>query len=222
MMSVREVVLDTETTGLSHINGDKIIEIGCVEIVDKVVTGANFHTYLNTDKRISATAFNIHGISNEFLKEKPLFKDIVGDLIAFIGNSKLIIHNAKFDIGFINNELTTTRYAKIADNQVIDTLPLARKLYPGQSVSLDSLCKRFAVNLQKRNKHGALIDSELLALVYIEMTGAKQVQMMFQEKSGQKYMAQKSHKVIDRQFKLSKVEKEQHAKVVSRLNNSTW
>ena len=221
-MSIREVVLDTETTGLSFNNGDKIIEIGCVEIIDKIITGVNFHTYVNTDKIISKAAFAVHGISNDFLKDKPRFNEVAKDLIEFIDNANLIIHNAKFDIGFLNNELSMTQFAKISYSKVIDTLPLAKKLYPGQSVSLDSLCKKFSIDLQARSKHGALIDSELLAMVYIEMTGAKQAQIKFNDSSNDLDVKQRKHKIIDREFKVSKLEKDKHAQLIERLNNSCW
>jgi DNA polymerase-3 subunit epsilon len=221
-MAIREIALDTETTGLSHANGDRMIEIGCVEIVDKVMTGVFFHTYLSTDKYISKSAFNIHGITNNFLKNKPSFHEVAKKLIDFIDTSKLVIHNARFDIGFLNNELSATPYSKISDNKVIDTLSLARRMYPGQSVSLDALCRKFSIDLEKRNKHGALIDSELLALVYIEMTRAKQAQMDLQDRVYEGVSVERKCQIIDRTFKLTRHEEDLHEKLIAKLNGAMW
>lgn len=221
-MLIREISLDTETTGLSYINGDKIIEIGCVEIIDKIITGKTFHSYLNTNKNISLSAFNIHGINNQFLQGKPWFHDIAGHLIDFISNSKIIIHNANFDLGFINNELSHTSYSKICTSQVIDTLTLARKMYPGHSVSLDALCKKFSINLQARNKHGALIDAKLLALAYIEMTRAKQSHINFEYTGAQTSLNKiyKNH-TFNRNVKLTKQENKLYTALLSKLDKKS-
>jgi DNA polymerase III subunit epsilon len=171
----RQIILDTETTGLSPADGHKIIEIGAIELIDRTFTGNNFHKYINPgDVEIEEGAFKVHGISKEFLKDKPLFAEILPELLVYIGNdSELIIHNAPFDIGFLNYEikLLDKRAKEIADYAgVIDTLLLARKKHPGKPNNLDALCKRYKVDLSERNLHGALLDARLLAEVFLRMT----------------------------------------------------
>lgn len=176
----RQVVLDTETTGLSTADDHRIIEIGCVEIINRRLTGANFHQYINPERAIDAGAIEVHGITAEFLADKPLFADIADEFLAFIDGAELIIHNAPFDVGFINHELR-----KIADQKttietvcsVLDTLKMARDRHPGQKNNLDALCKRYDVDNTNRQLHGALLDAEILADVYLAMTGG-QVSML--------------------------------------------
>lgn len=172
----RQIVLDTETTGLDPKEGHRIIEIGCVEMINRRLTGNNFHQYLQPDREIDAGAIEVHGITNEFLADKPRFEDIAEDLLAYLSGAELIIHNAAFDIGFINHEL------QLADQNskpitdfctVTDTLLMARQMFPGQRASLDALCKRYEINNAHRTLHGALLDSEILADVYLAMTGGQ-------------------------------------------------
>ena len=173
---MRQIVLDTETTGLSTAQGHRIIEIGCLELVNRRLTGREFHCFLNPDRDIDAGAQRIHGISRDDLQTEPRFPEIVDDFLEFLGGAELIIHNAEFDVGFIEHELTLMQHAqpKITDHAtVLDTLTLARKIHPGQRNSLDALCKRYEVDASRRDVHGALIDSELLAHVYLAMTGGQ-------------------------------------------------
>jgi DNA polymerase-3 subunit epsilon len=173
-MTSREIILDTETTGLNPKDGHRIIEIGAVEMVNKVLTGQKFHFYVNPERDVPAEAYRIHGISSEFLKDKPLFKDIATDFVNFIEGGKLVIHNASFDVKFLNHELTLVGMQSIELSEAIDTLAIARKMFPGARANLDALCKRFKVDNSSRDYHGALKDAELLAQVYIELSGGRQ------------------------------------------------
>ncbi|MDP1604518.1 MAG: DNA polymerase III subunit epsilon [Legionella sp.] len=172
---MRQIILDTETTGINPEAGHRIIEIGCVEMIDRKLTGNNYHVYLNPQREVEEGAFRVHGISTEFLKDKPLFKDIVQELIDFINDSELIIHNAPFDVGFINAELSLVKWPEPLKTYctVLDTLVLAREKHPGQRNSLDALCKRYEIDNSNRQLHGALLDAEILALVYLAMTGGQ-------------------------------------------------
>lgn len=171
---MREIVFDTETTGLNAAGGDRLVEIGCVEIFDGFPTGNTFHRYLNPERDMPADAFAIHGLSIEFLKDKSKFADICADFVAFIGDAPLVAHNAAFDLGFVNAELERCKKPRISHERLVDTLSLARRRWPGSGNKLDDLCRRFSIDLSKRTKHGALLDSELLAEVYIEITGKRQ------------------------------------------------
>jgi DNA polymerase-3 subunit epsilon len=172
---IRQIVLDTETTGLEPQQGHRIIEIGCVEMVDRRLTGNNFHQYLQPDREIDAAAIEVHGITNEFLADKPHFNDVAQDFIDYIRGAELIIHNAPFDVGFLDHELnlmgSTERIAELS--AVTDTLVMAKKIHPGQRNSLDALCKRYDIDNSHRELHGALLDSEILADVYLMMTGGQ-------------------------------------------------
>ncbi len=173
---MRQIVLDTETTGLEPSEGHRIIEIGAVELVDRRLTGNRFHQYLQPDREIDAGAMEVHGISNEFLADKPRFPDVVQDFLDFIRGAELVIHNAPFDVGFINHEfrLTGARWGCVADHcTVVDSLVLARQLHPGQKNNLDALCKRYDIDNTHRELHGALLDAEILANVYLAMTGGQ-------------------------------------------------
>jgi DNA polymerase-3 subunit epsilon len=173
---MRQIVLDTETTGLEPAQGHRIIEIGCVEMVDRRLTGNNFHQYLQPDRESDAAAIQVHGITNEFLADKPRFADLVDDFMAYIQGAELIIHNAPFDVGFINKELSLLGqdWRELAEYcTVTDTLKMAKKKHPGQRNSLDALCKRYDINNSHRELHGALLDSEILADVYLAMTGGQ-------------------------------------------------
>ena len=172
---MRQIILDTETTGLEHSEGHRVIEIGCVELIDRRLSGKHFHQYLNPQREIEDGALEVHGISNEFLQDKPLFEDVVEEFLEFIEGSELIIHNAPFDVGFLDSELALLqRQDRLSDHAgVLDTLELARDLHPGQRNSLDALCKRYEVDNSSRTLHGALLDAEILADVYLAMTGGQ-------------------------------------------------
>lgn len=175
-MPVRQIVLDTETTGLRVEDGHRVIEIGCVEMIDRKLTGRHFHQYLNPEREVEAGALAVHGITNEFLRDKPVFNTVVNAFMEFISDAELIIHNAPFDVSFLNNELMLTRreYKTVTDYcSVTDTLSMARQLHAGQRNSLDVLCKRYGVDNSKRDLHGALLDAHLLAQVYLAMTGGQ-------------------------------------------------
>lgn len=173
--AVRQIVLDTETTGLEPEQGHRIIEIGCVELVDRRLTGNNFHVYLQPDREIDAGAIEVHGITNEFLADKPRFGDVAADMMDYLRGAELVIHNAPFDMGFLNHELRLLGGWDPLDSycSVVDTLVMARELHPGQRNSLDALCSRYDVDNTKREKHGALLDAEILAEVYLAMTGGQ-------------------------------------------------
>jgi DNA polymerase III subunit epsilon len=173
----REVVLDTETTGLDARKGDRLIEIGCVELIDRRPTGREFHVFINPERHVPQEAVNVHGLTTEFLADKPLFAAVADPFIEFIGASPLVIHNATFDIGFLNAELERLNKAAISMDRVIDTLALARRKNPAGPNSLDALCKRYGIDNSKRTKHGALVDSLLLAEVYVELLGVRQAAM---------------------------------------------
>ncbi len=173
---MRQIVLDTETTGLSTAQGHRIIEIGCLELVDRRLTGREFHRFLNPDRDIDEGAERVHGISREDLEIAPRFPEIVDDLLEYLHGAELVIHNASFDVGFLEHELSLMQHPKPKIEEhatVLDTLALARKLHPGQRNSLDALCKRYEIDASRRDVHGALIDSELLAYVYLAMTGGQ-------------------------------------------------
>ena len=175
---MREIVLDTETTGLDPLRGDRLVEIGCVEIFNRMPTGQTYHVYINPERDMPAEAFAVHGLSAEFLSTKPLFPEVVDAFLEFIGDAPLVIHNASFDISFINAELDRIKRAAIPRERLVDTLLLARRKHPGVSNRLDDLCSRYAIDNSRRTKHGALLDAELLAEVYIDLIGARQSQLI--------------------------------------------
>ena len=171
---MREIVLDTETTGLDPSGGHRVVEIGCVELMNHMPTGKVFHSYLNPERTMPTEASMVHGLTDEFLADKPLFISVAEDFINFIGDSKIVAHNAGFDMGFINAELIKCGYAAFPAERAIDTVLMARRMFPGAPASLDALCKRFNVNLSERKLHGALLDARLLAEVYLELCGGRQ------------------------------------------------
>jgi DNA polymerase-3 subunit epsilon len=179
---MREIVLDTETTGLDPLRGDRLVEIGCVEIFNRMPTGQTFHRYINPQRDVPREAFEVHGLSTEFLADKPLFSAVVDELLMFVGDAPLVIHNASFDIGFINAELEKVSRAPIPRERLVDTLLLARRKHPGVSNRLDDLCSRYAIDNSHRTKHGALLDAELLAEVYVDLIGARQSQLILADK----------------------------------------
>jgi DNA polymerase-3 subunit epsilon len=172
---MREIVFDTETTGLSPAGGDRMVEIGCIEMIGRVETGRHFHCYFNPDRPMPSEAEAVHGLSDIFLSDKPRFADKVEDLLEFIGDAPLVAHNASFDFGFLNNELERCGRSGVCMSRMVDTLVLARSRHPGAKHSLDALCTRFGVDRSQRVKHGALLDAQLLAQVYIELTGGRQI-----------------------------------------------
>jgi len=176
---MKEIVLDTETTGLSIKDGHRIVEIGCLELDDLVPTKNIFHFYLNPERKVSEEAFKVHGYSNEFLSDKKKFTEIAEDFLKFIKDKNIIIHNAEFDMGHINNELVLAGKEKITKKNVVDTLDIARNKFPGSSISLDALCKRFGIDNSKRKKHTALVDCELLSKVYINLLDQKEPKLNF-------------------------------------------
>ncbi|WOJ91143.1 DNA polymerase III subunit epsilon [Methylocapsa polymorpha] len=176
---MREIVLDTETTGLDPAKGHRIIEIGCVELLNAIPTGQTFHVYIDPERDIPEEAFRVHGISSEFLAGKPVFSQISADFLNFLGDGKIVAHNAEFDLRFLNAELALLEIAAIGQDRVIDTLALARRKYPGAGNSLDALCARYGIDASRRTKHGALLDAEILAEVYAELTGGRQAALVF-------------------------------------------
>lgn len=182
---LREIVLDTETTGLDPRKGDRLIEIGCVEIVNRIPTGREFHRFINPERDVPAEAEAVHGLSTQFLLDKPLFADVAGEFMDFIAGDMLVIHNATFDVGFLNMELERLNISGISMSRVVDTLQLARRKHPAGPNNLDALCKRYGIDNSKRIKHGALMDSLLLAEVYLELLGERQASLGLRaERSG--------------------------------------
>ncbi|MGB6541283.1 MAG: DNA polymerase III subunit epsilon [Xanthobacteraceae bacterium] len=175
---MREIVLDTETTGLDPFQGHRLVEIGCIELLNRIPTGQTFHRYLNPERSMPEEAFAVHGLTDGFLKDKPLFAEVAEELIAFLGEAPLVIHNAGFDVGFLNAELERAGRPLIARERMIDTLMIARRKHPGGSNRLDDLCARYAIDNSRRTKHGALLDAELLAEVYVELIDARQAQLV--------------------------------------------
>lgn len=172
---MREIVLDTETTGFDPQTGDRIVEIGCIELVNHIATGRHYHVYINPERSMPEEAFKVHGLSDDFLKDKPVFASIAAEFVDFVGEDPLVIHNAAFDIGFLNAELARIEgMPHIAMERAIDTVRMARQKFPGAQASLDALCKRFNIDNSARTKHGALLDAELLAEVYLELIGGRQ------------------------------------------------
>ena len=178
---MREIVLDTETTGLDPYQGHRLVEVGCIELVNGIPSGQTFHRYLNPERDMPAEAFNVHGLSAEFLKDKPFFAEIVEELLAFIADAPLVAHNAMFDLGFLNAELERAGKTLVARERLVDTLLLARRKHPGGPNRLDDLCARYGIDNSRRTKHGALLDAEILAEVYLELIGARQPQLILVE-----------------------------------------
>lgn len=240
---MREIVLDTETTGLNFSNGDRIVEVGAIELINHIPTGNTFHSYLNPvlDGEMPEESFKVHGLSVDFLSNKPLFSEVVESLLTFVGNAKLIIHNAKFDIGFINFEIQMLAnsnrevyerlpYNEIHKENVIDTLEIAKNLYPGKSVSLDSLCIKFGINNKRKGKHGALIDSEVLSEVYLELVGGKQPGFEFSQPGHEDEETEKVIKVRKsfirknplNENRLSEEEIALHREFISEMKKNYW
>ena len=221
---MREVVLDTETTGLNYKSGDRIIEVGCVELVNHIATNKTLQFYCFVEKKIDEGAIKIHGITNNFLENQPTFEQQAEKLLSFIKNDTLIIHNAQFDIGFLNNELRIIGKEKIT-NKVIDTVLLARKKLNTRIANLDYLCRRFSIDLSKRELHGALLDTHLLAEVYLELNGGKQISMNLSINDSKKEKLNNGDKKLPTHLLkviFSKEEVAQHKKMLTQIKNPIW
>jgi DNA polymerase-3 subunit epsilon len=178
---MREIVLDTETTGLDPYQGDRLVEIGCIELLNRFPTGKTFHWYFNPERDMPEAAFKIHGLSAEFLRDKPVFAEKADELVAFLGDAPLVAHNAMFDLGFINAELERAGLALVERERMVDTLLIARRKHPGGANRLDDLCVRYAIDNSRRTKHGALLDAELLAEIYVELVDARQATLVLSQ-----------------------------------------
>jgi len=223
---MREVILDTETTGVDPASGHRVVEIGCIELIDGVRSGQFFQAYLNPERDMPEEAFRIHGISGEFLKDKPGFAEIVDSFLTFIADSPLVIHNAAFDMRFINAELERVGFPPLPFDRAIDTVTMARKKFPGSPANLDALCKRFNIDLSSRTKHGALLDSELLAEVYIELLGGKQAALALDanKNSDAQALAKAETKsaLPPREFPILPEEIEAHELMLGKLKKPIW
>ena len=225
---MREIVLDTETTGFEPNDGDRIVEIGAVELFNHLPTGRTYHQYINPQRNMPEGAFGVHGISEEFLSDKPVFKAIAQDFIDFIGGSKLVIHNASFDMKFLNAELSWVSRPPLPKSQAVDTLALARRKYPGSPASLDALCRRFGINNSSRTLHGALLDSEILAEVYLELIGGRQPDLVMSGSTIKKPVdgvVPQDWRLLPRPTplapRLSKIEKAAHEKFIATFGSKT-
>lgn len=221
----REIVLDTETTGLDPFSGHKVVEIGCVELIEGLRTGAFFHTYLNPERDMPPEAFRVHGLSTQFLSDKPVFAQQVDGFLEFIADSTLVIHNAAFDMKFVNFELGTLGFPAIAMDRTIDTVMIARKKFPGSPASLDALCKRFNIDLSERSKHGALLDAELLAEVYLDLMGGRQSVFALDTQvisSDTETITSTRITLEARVFDITSEEEEAHKTMLDKLKNPLW
>ena len=222
---MREIALDTETTGLSAANGDRITEIGCVEIIDKVITEKSFHAYINPERELSQAAQEISGLTYDFLKDFKKFSEVAQEFLDFVRDSRLVIHNAPFDVGFLNMELERAGHNHLRNDLVVDTLVMAKQKYPGSPATLDALCKRFSINASKRVKHGALIDAELLAEVYIVMSVELKQNDIFSmnNKTSEKfqYHLKANLEQISRVV-VSKTDLEHHKEFLKKIKNPIW
>ncbi len=201
----RQIVLDTETTGLETSEGHRIIEIGCVELIDRRITSTHYHVYINPEREVDSGAIKVHGITNEFLQDKPTFKQVVEDFLSFVGNSELIIHNAPFDVGFINHELKLyDKSAQLIDKRcaIFDTLTFAREKHRGKKNNLDALCKRYHIDNSNRQLHGALLDAEILAHVYLAMTGGQEELFASQNKIQANLVHESQKRKLEKDFSI--------------------
>jgi DNA polymerase-3 subunit epsilon len=226
VLYMREIVLDTETTGLSPNDGHRIVEIGCVELIDGLPTTQVFQVYINPERDVPLSSTHITGLTYDFLAPFPTFINIVGSFLDFIKDSKLVIHNAPFDIGFLNAELKRANKPLLELNRVIDTLELARKQLPGASVSLNALCKRYKIDLKMREKHGALLDAKLLAQVYLELYGGRQRTFVCETNKNKDFFdfqeAETKITFPKRIFELSELEKNIHQEFLKKIKNPLW
>lgn len=221
---MREIVLDTETTGLDPVSGHRVVEIGCIELVNHIRTGNYFHCYLNPERDMPREAEAVHGLSADFLKDKPLFRAIAKSFLEFIGDAPLVIHNAGFDMKFLNHELNTIGLGLLSAERAIDTVLMARRMFPGQPASLDALCKRFNVDATARTKHGALLDAELLADVYLELKGGRQstLGLVTTVESGPTLSFSGHTSIPERHFPPSAEEVAAHKTMLEKIKNPLW
>ena len=226
---MREIVLDTETTGFDPGEGDRMVEIGCIELVNHMPTGKNLQLYINPERDIPEEVIAVHGITNEFVADKPTFAECYMDFIDFIGkDSKLVIHNAEFDMKFINYQLGKVGHPAISWSRVVDTLGIARKKFPGSPANLDALCRRFSIDNTERTYHGALLDSELLAEVYLELLGGRQHGLGLAAKKSKNQTSQAQTTKASQQFReprnyqVSDKEKAAHAALLEKLDDPIW
>ncbi|MFL6734885.1 MAG: DNA polymerase III subunit epsilon [Sphingomicrobium sp.] len=225
---MREIVFDTETTGLNPAGGDRLVEIGCVEMFNRVETGRHFHAYFNPDRSMPSEAEAVHGLSTIFLSDKPRFSERADELLQFLGDAPLVAHNASFDFGFLNHELRLCGRTHVCATRMVDTLVIARTRHPGAKHSLDALCSRFGVDRSQRVKHGALLDAQLLAQVYVELTGGRQIGLGLLADTEQVELAPRSGTVTVREPRVPRPhhalfeELERHRAFISRLANPLW
>ena len=220
---MREVILDTETTGLNSDNGDRIVEIGCVELVNHVATGTTYHQYVNPERPMPDEALQIHGLSEAFLSEFPVMSDIIDEFLEFIGVAPLVIHNAEFDLRFLNAELARLDKPALKIKRAIDTVRLAREKFPGASVSLNALCKRFSIDNSSRSFHGALLDAHLLALVYLELVGGKQQGFELSTKEiANEVIVTDGNRRDTRNFAVKDDELKAHARFLAKITKPIW
>jgi DNA polymerase-3 subunit epsilon len=221
---MREITFDTETTGIDPNSGHRIIEIGCVELIDKVRTGNFFHAYINPERDVPKSSTDVHGLTAGFLSDKPVFAKIANQFLDFVKDDKLVIHNAAFDLKFINHELDRSKLPLVNANRAIDTLKMARDKFPGAKASLDALCNRFGIDLSKREKHGALLDAELLVDVYLELLGGAQGAMQLDDDAVyyDERNVRKRKFLQKREFVVSDKELSQHAEFVGKIKETLW
>lgn len=226
---MREVIFDTETTGFDPASGDRMVEIGCIELVNRVPTGRTFHAYYHPERDMPAAAFAVHGLSSDFLAKHPVFARGALELLDFLEDSPLVAHNARFDFGFLNHELKLCGHPEVSMARMIDTVAIARQLHPGAKHSLDALCTRYGIDRSHRVKHGALLDAELLAQLYIELTGGRQIGLgLAQEEAKETRRAELTARAMARPvrparvFAASAAELERHAAFVATLKEPLW
>jgi DNA polymerase-3 subunit epsilon len=227
---MREIIFDTETTGFDSQNGDRMVEIGCIEMVDRVMTGETYHCYYNPQRAMPSAAEQVHGLSDNFLSDKPLFADKAEELIAFIGDAPLVAHNASFDFGFINMELQKCGSPPVDMDRMVDTIAIAKVKHPGAKMSLDALCTRYGIDRSHRVKHGALLDAELLAHLYIELTGGRQIGLGLSDDAGEQETGEQTstdtpgNRVAraPRPHDATAEEIERHAAFVGSIKDALW
>lgn len=226
---MREIIFDTETTGFDPASGDRLVEIGCIELINRVPSGRTFHAYYHPERDMPAAAYNVHGLSAEFLAKHPVFANGATELLAFLEDSPLVAHNARFDFGFLNHELKLCGLPDISLDRMIDTVAIARTLHPGAKHSLDALCTRYGIDRSHRVKHGALLDAELLAQLYIELTGGRQIGLGLAQEADKEIVGVEltASTVVRpvrpaRVFEASAAELERHAAFVATLKDPLW
>lgn len=222
-----DIVFDTETTGVDPEEGHRVVEIGCVELENLIPTGRTFHTYVNPERDMPMGAFQVHNLSAEFLSDKPLFSQVVDDFLSFIGDAHLVAHNANFDFKFINAELDNIGRPPLQEKRKVDTWAMAKRLFPGQASSLDALCRRYEIDLSARTKHGALLDAELLAEVYLNLKGGRQNRLeLVSNRGNSEGASMRSHHkkapIAARDFSVPPAEQDAHSAFIANMENAIW